>query len=130
MNPCVEEPRLRWIKQAKTWQLEDPVCWLHDGALIQVPVGFCTDLASIPFPLNAIHPRSGHHHHRAAIVHDYLYYFAGLIPDGDYVFTRKESDRIFYDIMRHDGVPAWRAYLMWLAVRSYPLNWGKFSRKT
>lgn len=76
--------------------------------LIQVGDGFVTDFASVPRLLQAWIPKTGRHNW-AAIVHDALYSVR---------FTpRKAADRIFYALMRHGGVSAARARVMYWGVR-------------
>lgn len=54
------------------------------------------------------------------LVHDALYCFGGRLPL-DWcalrVYSRTEADRLFYLIMRAEGVKPWRARLAYLAVR-------------
>lgn len=76
---------------------------------IVVPVGFRTDFASIPRPLqgfldavNDVAP--------AALVHDFLY-TCGM-------FERREyADRVFLDALRANGVGWIRARTLWAGVR-------------
>lgn len=77
---------------------------------ICVPVGFNTDLASVPRVLWGWIPPHGRHL-RAAVVHDYLYSVADR--------PRKEADQIFHALMRHMGVNRVRAGLMYAAVRAF-----------
>jgi hypothetical protein len=81
---------------------------------ITVPAGFETDFASIPWGLWNLFPPWGAYA-RPAIVHDYLYEVGGQIPGRCY--TRKQADGIFREAMGVVGVPAWRAAIMYRAVR-------------
>lgn len=78
-----------------------------------VPRGFILDLASIPrflWPLMAPFELGC----EAALVHDALYRHAG------YGFlTRVEADRVFLQMMGECGVPWWRRYPAYLAVRVF-----------
>lgn len=61
---------------------------------------------------------------RASLVHDYLYQIPSRRPEP---FRKKsEMDRLFFDMLREDGVPKPQATLMYLAVgaagRPRPLN--------
>lgn len=67
--------------------------------LILVPIGFDTDLGSIPQFLQAIFPKDGEALF-AYILHDYLYY-TGL-------FTRSESDDMLREAMKSLNVSWWR----------------------
>ena len=86
--------------------LED---YSRDG--ITVPAGFTTDLASTPRITWAFFPRWGRYA-EAAVVHDYLCIY-GL------GYTARQIDAIFYNHMMEDGAATWRAYIMWVAVRTF-----------
>lgn len=75
-----------------------------------IPVGFTTDLASVPRILWSIVPPFGFHL-RASIVHDWLY--------SNKATSRRVADAIFLDLMKHYGVKFWRRWVMYLAVRSF-----------
>jgi len=132
MTPCAEEPRLRWSRDTKLWVTEDPVCWTWNGLFLIVPAGFSTDMASVPRPLTGVIQRTGCWN-RAAIFHDWCYYWRGRLPEieaeGVRSMTRAEADRMMLDIMRADGVPWFYRNAMYLTVRAWPLNFWKFSRK-
>lgn len=77
--------------------------------VITVPKGFKTDFASIPRMARPIF--TGHDRTRkAAVIHDYLY--------RQKVGDRKTADRIFLRAMNESGVPAWKRYAMYYAVRA------------
>ena len=76
--------------------------------IITVPSGFATDFASVP-RLPFAYLLAGNTAHRPAVVHDYLYRTAR--------YPRQKADAVFYEAMGADGVPTWRALLMWAAVR-------------
>lgn len=78
--------------------------------VITVPMGFNTDLASVPRALWGWIPPHGRYL-RAAVVHDYLYYVSDR--------PRKEADEIFHALMVHMGVSKLRAGLMYYAVRIF-----------
>ena len=52
---------------------------------------------------------------RAGLVHDSIYQLMaeGLLSDG----WRAYADRLFFKILREDGMPYWRAQYYWLGVR-------------
>jgi len=120
-NTCYEEPGLRYLKDKRLWQLLDMTCWLYEGIFIQVPVGFLTDIASVPSIFHSVFKPYGRHN-RAAIIHDYLYKLRGKLPGVDYNFSRKNADDIFLDIMKVDGVSWVFRNTMYLAVRVSPTN--------
>lgn len=112
MKRITEQPLLRFLPDYK-WRLEEPFVY-HVGnddsdEVIVLPVGFVTDLASIPRPLWSLYPPAGPWA-PAAIVHDWLYQH----PQGR---TRAEVDGIFLEAMEVLGVPWLRRHLMHRAVR-------------
>lgn len=110
---------------AKNWILLSRLvyCGKNRPARIEVPIGFVTDLASIPrlarliFPVNDLH-------RPAAVVHDYLYQYQKI---GGQWINRKEADRVFLEAMRCLGVPKRKAWPMYLAVRAG--GWVFFNRQ-
>lgn len=56
----------------------------------------------------------------AATIHDMLY---TMQPAG---FTRADADGVFFRALLDCNVPAWRAFLMWIAVRAF--GWTIWSR--
>lgn len=76
-----------------------------------VPSGFRTDLASIPKIVRSFIPQNGRHR-AAAVVHDYLYRYAGI-----HGFSRRLVDRVFLEAMEASGVPAYRRKIMYRFVR-------------
>lgn len=77
---------------------------------VEIPAGTFTDFASTPRVIWGIIAPAGRHS-KAAIVHDYLYTFR--------LGTRAQIDRVFRELMRHDGVGAVRRWVMWAAVRLF-----------
>ena len=121
-DTCHDNPLLYF--DGRFWVTWRPVCCLWEGVLIEVPVGFRTDLATVPFPLTAISHRYGPYN-RAVIIHDWIYAKLGRVAN-DVTMTRKEADDLMYSLMIQDGTPKWKAYGMWLAVRANPQVWGRF----
>jgi len=78
------------------------------GKEITVPAGFKTDFASVPRLFWNLAPPWGKYS-RAAVVHDWLYQ-SGI--------TEKDvADLIFKALMIRYGVPAWKAEVMYKAVK-------------
>lgn len=87
----------------------------HVGAedsedIIHVPAGFETDFASTPIFSWPIFPPWGKYS-KAAVVHDFCYHAKDR--------TRLEADLIFLEAMGVLGVPAWKRYTMFAAVRLF-----------
>ncbi|MEM4655268.1 MAG: DUF1353 domain-containing protein [Thermosphaera sp.] len=81
-------------------------------ALIEVPQGFETDLASVPrIPLAWL--IAGGKANAAAVVHDWLYHGNPMH------ITRKQADDVFYEAMTDSGISWWRRNLMYIAVRLF-----------
>lgn len=92
-----------------------------DGACaeITVPLGFITDLTSVPRPLRWLISRAGPWL-EAAVVHDYLYVAWDTVEGG----VARERDRRFADDimlagMRAANVPDWQAKAIYFAVRTF-----------
>jgi hypothetical protein len=77
---------------------------------IDVPEGFITDFASVPRAFWRIVPPFGVYI-PAAVAHDYLY-STGEAP-------RKVADMVFVLVMERLGVPRWKRWLMYRAVRMF-----------
>jgi hypothetical protein len=95
----------------ETWIVHEDLRYESDhlhGALIEVPAGTKTDLASIPQLVWNIAPKTGLHD-PGAVIHDWLY-TSGAVPKDD-------ADSVFYEAMLVKGVPKWRAWVMYNAVR-------------
>jgi hypothetical protein len=109
------------------WVLLHDYSLLGPGWEMTIPAGFRFDLASIPrlvWWLIAPHELSL----AAPLVHDFLYLARGdsdgVVPAAK-VFSRSETDRLFRDLMVSEGVPAWRKWAAWVAVRLFGwTGWG------
>lgn len=83
--------------------------------LIKVPVGFSTDLASVPRLLWSIFPPLGKYS-KAAVIHDYL-----LLNLLKFNITKQNVHDIFYDAMIISDVPKWKANIFKKFVELYGL---------
>lgn len=92
------------------WVLVEPLVVLKDDeVLVEVPVRFVTDLASLPRGVRSFYSRTGRSRY-AAVVHDYLYSIKWA--------TRKECDRVFKELLIASGLTRYRAHLFYLGVRA------------
>lgn len=93
------------------WRILEPLVYL--SALIgrvEVPAGFETDFASVPrLPLAYL--LTGNTAHAAAVVHDWL-----CVNPGE--LATATIDRVFREACEASGVPWWRRWLMFGAVRA------------
>ena len=80
------------------WILMEPVVYVIGNTKLQVevPKGFVTDFASVPYGVTAFFLPTGRYS-RAAVVHDYLYWTQRC--------TREQADRIFLLAMIESDVP-------------------------
>lgn len=103
------------------WQTEREFSY-HVGSedstdVITVPKDFLTDLASVPWPVSMLIPKSGAFNQSAAL-HDFLYTVQTR--------SRLESDKIFLESMKNLGVNWFIRGIMYRAVRlGGGLVWGK-----
>ena len=81
--------------------------------IIRVPKSFVTDYASIPRIFRAIVLPYGKHS-GASVVHDYLY-----SKNCELNIERKKADKIFFEILKEEGVNPILARLMYIAVRIF-----------
>lgn len=110
---------------AKNWILLSRLvyCGKNHPARIEAPIGFVTDLASIPriarliFPVNDLH-------RPAAVIHDWLYCDQKI---GGQWIRRKAADATFLEAMSCLGVPKWKAWPIYLAVRTG--GWVYFNKR-
>jgi hypothetical protein len=95
------------------WELLAPFRYwideLHDGTVIEMPIGARTDFASIPRIFWNILPPWGKYG-KAAVIHDWLYKTG--------VFDRKKCDVIFLEAMNVLGVNYITRYTMYYGVRA------------
>ena len=118
------------IKPCALWDFDEAVNWIVHGRgleieglqkvntdnpigpthLISIPIGYVTDLASVPRVLWSVFPPHGRYA-KAAIVHDYLYSNA--------IGTKTWADQVFLEAMTVLNVPRWRRTVMYLAVRLF-----------
>lgn len=93
---------------------------------------FVFDGVSIPRPLwSIVGTELGGRCRLAGLVHDYLYQHCGVVRVHDAFadelrtiwLPRKRCDQIFYDHLSRAGMPRFRAWLMYQAVRN-PLGGG------
>lgn len=82
-----------------------------DGEDYIVPMGFKTDLASIPRFLWSILPPQQADYVAPAILHDF-FYETGLV-------NRRLADSILFCYLRRNGVGVFVSNLMWIAVRLF-----------
>ena len=116
-QPDIRPYAWRKYELASAWSVE----W--EGATYSIPEGFRHDGASVPRPvwsLTGLRPDGLLR--AAALLHDALYRHGGRLPKGwgpQVPISRKDADRAFYGLMIEAGVPRWRAWTAWRAVRVF-----------
>ena len=103
----------------RDWTVRD-VC----GYRFTVPAGSTTDGASIPrFMWRVCGSPWDVPREYAALLHDWLYDAKDGDPDKDGAWpcdvSRKDADEIYYSLLRHFGIPAWKAKLEYWAIRLF-----------
>ena len=115
MTRILGDLTVRLEENGRMWALQEPLEYHvgaeDSGAVIEVPPGFRTDLASVPrFGRWLVSSWKGNA--RAAVIHDYLYAAHGRRRYG---YTRSQADGVFLEALRVTG--ARHRWLMWAAVR-------------
>lgn len=91
----------------RLFELHERFRYYADNHCIEVPAGYTTDFASIPWLFWRIFPPIGRYA-RAAVIHDWLC---------DQNYFRPYCDAIFLQAMRTDGVRTWKRYVIYWACR-------------
>lgn len=91
-------------------KLTKPFKYVNGLVIVGVPIGFVTDAASIPPPVQPIvgSPWYGNYV-EPSVIHDWLYFSKKT--------SRREADKIFVEGMKVKGVSWWKRRLMYRAVR-------------
>lgn len=93
-----------------TWRLLTDLVYESDllGRVLIIPADFVTDLDSVPrWPLAYL--LTNGYARRAALPHDFLY--------TSHEVSREIADKVLHEAALVCGVPAWRAWLIYAAVR-------------
>lgn len=113
MKKFLKLPEMRWVSYKHGWRLTSHLIFRSDThGLVVVPVGFETNLASVP-RLPMIHLLAAGRANMPAVLHDFLY---GCCKTN---LTRKEADKIFLEAMRDIAEPAsaLTQFAMYIGVR-------------
>lgn len=105
------DPCLTPVKGNK-FRLCDNMIVRIDDHLHAVPMGFKTDLASIPRFIRPIVNQTDYATISPAILHDWHYCCEPGV-------TRKEADDILYYTLKHQGMNRIKAYFFYLGVRCF-----------
>lgn len=105
----VSELQLTALLEPDEWALATPLIWQERGQRIEVPVGFVTDLASIPAALRGVLSVTGRSR-KPAVLHDYAYCAQ--------VLSRADCDELLRRALIAEGMTAATARLYWAGVRA------------
>jgi hypothetical protein len=96
-----------------TWMVDAPLIYVsgHLNAILIVPAGFRTDLASVP-RIPVVFWLFGDRAHHESVVHDYLYR-----RDSAPRVSRADADRVFLEAMRAKKKSAPLRWAMYAGVR-------------
>jgi len=126
----LEQPDARARSSDGLYVLYEEYTYLRPEWNVTIPEGFVWDGASVPrflWSISGIRPDG--RIRAAALVHDYLYRYGGKVPSCSRVFTRKEADRLFYEMIREAGGSWWTAWRAWFAVSLFGwLAWKRASK--
>lgn len=127
MPLCRSLGRGKW-KTAEPWKFA--IVYGGEEILCEVPIGFVTDLFSVPGALQSI-VHSDQLSNVPGLIHDWLYATAGLREDARYAprLTREECDLALLLAMKETGFPLLRRRTIHSAVRLGGwLPWRKLMR--
>ena len=115
------------MPDGRRWKVMKPFTY-HIGSerskdTVEVPYGFITDFASIPWLFWSLLPRWGKYG-KAAVIHDWLYQNYNVtsmvvVRKATLSIDRKGADDIFYEAMLVEGTKPWKAKVMYWAVRLF-----------
>ena len=94
------------------WEVVEPLTYRGRRDTFVVPAGFRTDFASVPRVVVWLFPRFGRYT-MAAVLHDWLV-TEGLAGG---LVSARDADGLFRRVLREEGVPPLRRWLMWTGVR-------------
>lgn len=92
------------------YQLFENYVTTNGNYILSEPAGLLVDGASVPRIAWSYVPPDGRHR-RASFAHD-VHYCRKTLP-------KKLADQMFYDMLIEDGVPRWRAGIMYRAVHYF-----------
>lgn len=119
MSRFLAIPALLKIAEASSagrakWRTQDVLSYLDNvDRTWVVPKGFITDFASVP-RLPLMYWLAGDTAHMSAVLHDYL--CTAYYPQ---MMSWRGAADLFREAMIAEGVPAWRRWVMYWAVRLF-----------
>ena len=100
----------------KGWALKEGLLYQSSmlKTFVSIPVGFVTDLASIPRFPPIIYALLADSARAAAVVHDFLYQTHGA---SGHKVSRRTADLVLMEAMKVGGIPLWKRELIYAGVR-------------
>lgn len=112
--PFLDTPTFRQAGE-RTWEMTKDLMYAGETQGFEIPAGFVTDFATVPRVLQWLVPTYGGYT-RAAVLHDYL--IEHELSRERPRLTSRDVDGLFRRVMREEGVPWPRRWVMWAAVRA------------
>jgi hypothetical protein len=109
-------PSITYSVRKKSWILVNDFYFAHGISVIKIPKEFEFNLASVPRFLWVIIPPFSLSI-LAPLVHDYIYRTRGEVENTKY--TRRDTDKLFKDLMKSEGVSRFQTSIAYLAVRAF-----------
>ena len=118
---------LKSIRETNSFLLTSPLVFESEeqDVRIVVPALFITDFATIPAILKPLIDDDDPLIKDASVVHDFLY---SEIKSNTYDLTRKQADLILKEAAISLQMPAWKANIVYLAVRAFGWKFYKQER--
>ncbi len=123
----LNKPKIEILAESENgdlFRLLEPMTYFRHNRILTIPAGFTSDGISVP-PLLwiSISPAIDRRTLSGAIAHDFLY---RNVPEG---WTRADADKMFYDIIRADGLSSWKALKAYCGVRLFGKKYWKGESK-
>lgn len=103
----VSTVKLEHLLGRRTWKVfHEEFAWMG----VVVPIGYETDLASVPRALLSLFPSDGKYL-EACIIHDYIYTHL------THIYTKKQADEMLRLGAIALGLDPWKARFLWAGTR-------------
>ena len=104
-------------KQGNVYTLLEDFSVEWKGKTLVIPKGFKSDGASVPrFFWRSVFPPGDTRALRAAFAHDYIY------RNHPWKWSKADADNMFYDLLRAEGIPYFKAQKAYWGVRLFGGN--------
>lgn len=114
IQPMIVNGKWRWVNSRPFRFVLGPDS--IEGAVIDVPAGFDSDLGSIPWWARWLISPSDPDCAQAYMLHDWMNKLTAGRPPQMGVWSSQAAAAILYDALRCNDVPVWKAKLIFFAV--------------